>query len=275
MCEGENIMNQEELKELHSQEVDVLRVFSVMTAAHLNEDGVSRIRFAIANNDGDALRFLDNGEILQGIAKTGKGKNRFRLPPNKYKVYYAWDSCYYILDGNYVTCRLFKKHFKRPKEYYDETLDKFVKVYDQEEVPITMRPIEDINRLAYNTVDGDGEMRRDERDKRCWVSVYEDYFNNMHLNSQFVADVYASIEQEFNEKPQRNRLTIKVETLLTLQNQMDKAIEDSKAFEMQPEQVQARKAAEKAEQAELQAKRKKEEAKKLEEAKKQDPFYNF
>lgn len=274
MCEGENIMNQEELKELHSQEIDVLRVFSVMTAAHLNEDGVSRIRFAIANNDGNALRFLDNGEILQGIAKTEKGKKCFRLPPNKYKDYYAWDGCHYILEGNYVTCRLFKKHFKRPEESYSETLKKLVEEYNQE-APITMQPIEDIKDLPYDTVDGNGEKRRCEHDKRRWESVYKDYFNNMHLNSQFVADVYASIEQEFNKKPQGNRLTIKVETLLTLQNQMDKAIEDSKAFEMQPEQVQARKAAEKAEQAKLQEKIKKEEAKKLEEAKKQDPFYNF
>lgn len=261
-------MNQKELQEFHNLEVDVLRVFSVMTASHLNKDGVSRIRFAIANNNGDALRFLDNGEILQKVAKTEKGKKCFQYPPNKFKPYYYHDIGYYILAGEFITHRLFKKHYKISHSYLNEKSN-------TEEVPIKMQSIEYLLNLPYNTVDGDGEKRRCEHDRRYTESVYKDNFNNQNLKSELVVNVYETVEKAFNEKPMNERLKIKIETLLALQNQIDKAIEDSKALEMQSEQVQACKAAEKAKQAKLQEKIKKEELKKREEAKKQDPFYDF
>ena len=56
-------MNQEELKEFYEIDVDANKVFYVHCGS--NGDVYSKIRFAYANSTCDALRFLDDGDILK------------------------------------------------------------------------------------------------------------------------------------------------------------------------------------------------------------------
>ena len=72
------------------------RVFIAYGAASLSGDGVSKFRFCIVNNDFDSLKFLDNGEILSGVATTEIGKMHLSLKNKDRKVYLLNDESYLI-----------------------------------------------------------------------------------------------------------------------------------------------------------------------------------
>ena len=251
-------MNQEELKEFHSQEVDVLRVFSVMSAAHLNEDGVSRIRFAIANNNGDALKFLDNGEVLEGIAKTEEGKRCFQLPPQRNTVEFqrALVGGQFILEGNYYAHRVFYK------DVYGD-----FQMFNIHTLSNTYKP-------EANTPEQDVELKKTEYG--TMRAIYWDAFNYEHLRSGIVENLaYGPVERDFNKRPHDKQSTIKVQTLVDMQNEMDQKIEANKEYEELQKEIKAKEEAERAKQAEVQVAQKKEEEQKKEEARKKADIYEF
>ena len=56
------------------EEIDYKKVFLATSCKRLNKDLISRVRICYSNNNGDALKFIDNGEILHDVAKTEAGK---------------------------------------------------------------------------------------------------------------------------------------------------------------------------------------------------------
>ena len=80
------------------EKVRLSKVFVVAGRSSLFEDGVSKFRFCIVNNDFDSLKFLDNGEILKSITTTDIGKKR---------LMYSGASTFMLEDDSYCIERAF------------------------------------------------------------------------------------------------------------------------------------------------------------------------
>lgn len=210
-------MEQKELQELHSKEVSVFSVFSVLSAAHLNKDGNSRIRFAIINDNCDTLQFLDNGELLKNFANTEEEKKCFQFPPkgNIFEYLNTIDRGQFIFDGQYFVHRLFLETYK-------------------DDYPYVM--------FSLSTITGNHHARvlgLNPKFKNTKQGInFSDNFKTHYLNYGFAGSLaYSSKEYEISDRSIYKN-TITVQELLDLQTKMDNEIEANKEHEWERKEIE-------------------------------------
>ena len=128
-----------EAKKMLEMEIPVSRLFFAISCKKLNKDRVSRIRICYSNNNGDALKFIDNGEILHDVAKTEAGKEFIknqgdeRFIINEEHPILTYSNCAFICDETYLISPITSK----PPVYSQlEVDDKWYK--DKARTPMTL-----------------------------------------------------------------------------------------------------------------------------------------
>ena len=193
-----------EAKKMLEMEIPVDRLFFALSCKKLNKDRVSRIRICYSNNNGDALKFIDNGEILHDIAKTEEGKlfikiqgdSRFVL--NEDQADFPFSNHAFICDDTYLISPIINSPV----------------LYSQREVD---------DKLNINKARTPDDLML-YKDGEAWteLEIYESMFTCVpdYVKGN-IQEQYNNFEEEVDyfEGP-----TIKVTDLIDLQNNINEAI---------------------------------------------------